>query len=201
MRHPHRGSGADRLPSAERRAGAPAAAVRHADRQDRAVLHRRWPSSASIRLPAYDAAEPRAAARRSRSRLSADPHHRRPREELPPLPLPRSALGASRCRPIRASPCTPTRRAPWASRTARGCNLEVARGKGTCRLRIKLSDATPPDVVNTGMGWWLPASPAPEHGALDVNINAALDYDGPWDPVSGSSDVRGHACRVVPIGS
>ena len=78
-------------------------------------------------------------------------------------------------------------------------HLEVARGKGRCRLRIKLSDATPPDVVNTGMGWWLPSDPAPEHGALDVNINAALPYDGPWDPVSGSSDVRGHACRVVPV--
>ena len=33
--------------------------------------------------------------------------------------------------------------------------------------------------------------PAPEHGALD-----ALAYDGPWDPVSGSSDVRGLPCRV-----
>jgi len=77
--------------------------------------------------------------------------------------------------------------------------LEVARGKGACRLRIKLTDATPPDVVNTGMGWWLPSDPAPEHGALDVNINAALAYDGPWDPVSGSSDVRGLPCRVEPI--
>ena len=78
--------------------------------------------------------------------------------------------------------------------------LEVARGKGGCRLRVKLTDATPPDVVNTGMGWWLPSDPAPVRGALDVNINAALDYDGPWDPVSGSSDVRGLPCRLVLVG-
>ena len=76
-------------------------------------------------------------------------------------------------------------------------HLEVAGGKGRCRLRVKLSDATPPNVVNTGMGWWLPSDPAPVRGALDVNINAALDYDGPWDPASGSSDVRGLPCRVV----
>jgi thiosulfate reductase/polysulfide reductase chain A len=79
--------------------------------------------------------------------------------------------------------------------------LEVARGKGACRLRVKLTDTTPRNVVNTGMGWWLPSDPAPEHGALDVNINAALAYDGPWDPVSGSSDVRGLPCRVEPIGA
>jgi hypothetical protein len=34
---------------------------------------------------------------------------------------------------------------------------------------------------------------------LDININAALPYDGPWDPVSGSSDVRGLRCRVEAI--
>jgi thiosulfate reductase/polysulfide reductase chain A len=79
-------------------------------------------------------------------------------------------------------------------------HLEVAGGKGACRLRIKHSDATPPDVVNTGMGWWLPSDPSPSHGALEVNINAALDYDGPWDPASGSSDIRGLPCRVTSIG-
>jgi len=78
-------------------------------------------------------------------------------------------------------------------------HLEIAGGSGTCRLRIKLSDATPPDVVNTGMGWWLPSDASPEHGALDVNINAALDYNGPYDPISGSSDIRGLACRVTAI--
>ncbi|HWB46078.1 MAG TPA: molybdopterin-dependent oxidoreductase [Hyphomicrobiaceae bacterium] len=79
--------------------------------------------------------------------------------------------------------------------------LEVASGKGPCRLRIKLTDMTPPDVVNTGMGWWLPSDHTPEHGALDVNINAALGYDGPWDPMSGSSDVRGFRCRVTALGA
>jgi anaerobic selenocysteine-containing dehydrogenase len=77
--------------------------------------------------------------------------------------------------------------------------LEVAGSSGACRLRIKLSDATPKDVVNTGMGWWRPAEPAPEHGALDININAALSYDGPYDPVSGSCDIRGRLCRLTRI--
>jgi thiosulfate reductase/polysulfide reductase chain A len=78
-------------------------------------------------------------------------------------------------------------------------HLEVARGNGACRLRLKLSDATPRNVVNTGMGWWAPRGPAPERGALDININAALDYNGPYDPISGSSDIRGLACRVTAI--
>ena len=94
----------------------------------------------------------------------------------------------------------PTPRAPWGWRTARGCISRWRAARAPAGLRIKLSDATPPDVVNTGMGWWLPSDPAPVRGALDVNINAALDYDGPWDPVSGSSDVRGLPCRVELVG-
>ena len=74
--------------------------------------------------------------------------------------------------------------------------LEVAGANGDCRLRVKFSDTTPKDVVNTGMGWWRPAAADPAHGALDVNINAALAYSGPYDPVSGSSDIRGLLCRV-----
>lgn len=75
--------------------------------------------------------------------------------------------------------------------------LEVAGGPGACRLRIKVSDSTPEGVVSTGMGWWRPDAPAPEHGVLDININAALSYAGPYDPMSGSSDIRGMACRIT----
>jgi len=77
--------------------------------------------------------------------------------------------------------------------------LEVEGAEGDCRLRLKLSDTTPHDVVNTGMGWWRPASATPDHGALTVNINAALSYAGPYDPVTGSANIRGQLCRVSAI--
>jgi anaerobic selenocysteine-containing dehydrogenase len=79
--------------------------------------------------------------------------------------------------------------------------VETPGGPGRCRLRVELTDATPPGVVSTGMGWWFPDAPVPDRGAFDVNINAAMSYDGPWDPVSGSADTRGLRCRLVPVGS
>jgi anaerobic selenocysteine-containing dehydrogenase len=77
--------------------------------------------------------------------------------------------------------------------------VETAQGAGRCRLRVAVTDATPPGVVSTGMGWWLPDAPGPDRGAFDVNINAALSYDGPWDPVTGSADTRGLRCRMIPV--
>lgn len=74
--------------------------------------------------------------------------------------------------------------------------LEVDGAPGHCRLKLKLSEAQPVDVVSTGMGWWRPAEAAPEHGVLDININAALSYRGRYDPISGSADIRGQLCRV-----
>jgi anaerobic selenocysteine-containing dehydrogenase len=74
--------------------------------------------------------------------------------------------------------------------------VETPAGAAPCRLRARLSDATAPDVVSTGMGWWRPDAPGPEHGALEININAALSYAGPFDPASGSPDARGLLCRV-----
>jgi anaerobic selenocysteine-containing dehydrogenase len=76
--------------------------------------------------------------------------------------------------------------------------LETENGPGSCRLKIKVTEATPEGVVSTGMGWWKPESATPDRGAFDININAAMTYDGPWDPMSGSADTRGIRCRVVP---
>lgn len=75
--------------------------------------------------------------------------------------------------------------------------VETPRGEGACRLKASVTEATAPGVVVTGMGWWLPEAAGPEFGALDVNINSALSYAGPYDPASGSADTRGVPCRIT----
>ena len=75
--------------------------------------------------------------------------------------------------------------------------VETPRGEGACRLKASVTQATAPGVVVTGMGWWLPEAAGPEFGALDVNINSALSYAGPYDPASGSADTRGVPCRIT----
>ncbi len=77
--------------------------------------------------------------------------------------------------------------------------IETPGARGSCKAKIKITDATPEGVVSTGMGWWRPGSMMPGSGAFDVNINAAITYDGPWDPISGSVDSRGIRCRIVAI--
>jgi len=74
--------------------------------------------------------------------------------------------------------------------------VETPRGQGACRLKASVTEATAPGIVVTGMGWWLPEAPGPGFGALDININAALSYAGPYDPASGSADTRGVPCRI-----
>ena len=74
--------------------------------------------------------------------------------------------------------------------------VETHGGPGRCRLKLDVTDDTLPGVVRTGMGWWYPEAKAPDHGALEVNINGAMSYGAPWDPVTGSADTRGMPCRL-----
>jgi anaerobic selenocysteine-containing dehydrogenase len=76
-------------------------------------------------------------------------------------------------------------------------SIETPRGRGACRVKASVTDATAPGILVTGMGWWLPEAAGPEFGVLDININAAISYAGPYDPASGSADTRGVPCRVT----
>ncbi len=74
--------------------------------------------------------------------------------------------------------------------------VETEAGAGSCRLLVEISDRTTPEVVTTGIGWWRPEGAAPTFDALDINVNAALSYQGPTDPATGSVDTRSLPCRL-----
>ncbi len=74
--------------------------------------------------------------------------------------------------------------------------VETPDGQGSCRLVVEITGDVAPGIVRTGMGWWYPEAAGPEHGALEVNINGAMSYGAPWDPVTGSADTRGIPCRI-----
>ena len=77
--------------------------------------------------------------------------------------------------------------------------VHTADTNNACRTKAEITDRTPQGVVATGMGWWEPLSNDPELGARDININGAMSYGGPWDPVTGSPDSRGRRCRIAPL--
>jgi anaerobic selenocysteine-containing dehydrogenase len=79
--------------------------------------------------------------------------------------------------------------------------VETEAGPAPCRLRAEVTDRTAPDVVTTGIGWWRPEASGPEFAVLDINVNAALTYAGPMDPMSGSVDTRALPCRLRAAGS
>ncbi|MEE2995753.1 MAG: molybdopterin-dependent oxidoreductase [Pseudomonadota bacterium] len=78
-------------------------------------------------------------------------------------------------------------------------SVETAGFDGACKLKVTVTTETDAGTVRTGMGWWLPEVEGPEKGALDVNVNVALSYNGPWDPVTGSADTKGLPCRITPL--
>ena len=83
--------------------------------------------------------------------------------------------GRRKSRPIRKSLSIRRRRERLRSATISGFASRRRAQRGSCRLKVKISDATPEGVVSTGMGWWRPGSMLPGSGAFDVNINAAHD--------------------------
>lgn len=63
-------------------------------------------------------------------------------------------------------------------------------------LKAWLTDEVPEGIVATGMGWWYPEMNGADHGALTFNIDGAIPYGPPWDPISGSPEARNTACKV-----
>lgn len=68
---------------------------------------------------------------------------------------------------------------------------------GRALLKAWITEDVAEDVVATGMGWWYPEIKGADHGALTFNIDVAIPYGPPWDPISGSAEARNTACRIA----
>jgi anaerobic selenocysteine-containing dehydrogenase len=77
-----------------------------------------------------------------------------------------------------------------------GDMVVVETPRGAFRHLAELTEDIHPQVVNASFGWWLPEREPPERGSLETNVNAAMSYDPPHDPVVGINSVQGVMCQV-----
>lgn len=70
------------------------------------------------------------------------------------------------------------------------------RGRGRIKMRAELTEAVHPEVVHAPSHWWFPEMKESYHGAWESNINAIMSNDPPYDPICGSTPLRGNLCKV-----
>lgn len=65
------------------------------------------------------------------------------------------------------------------------------------KLKADVTLGIDPRVVHCRSHWWFPErTKDPQRGLLDSNINRVLSAEQPYDPISGSTIVRGGHCRI-----
>lgn len=74
--------------------------------------------------------------------------------------------------------------------------IEAPKGRGRVKMRAELTEAVHPQVVHAPSHWWFPEVKEPHHGCWDSNINVILSNDSPYDPICGSTPLRGNLCKV-----
>jgi anaerobic selenocysteine-containing dehydrogenase len=68
------------------------------------------------------------------------------------------------------------------------------------KLRAKLTLGIHPRVVHAQSHWWLPEKSDPIGTCLELNINVLHSRDGPYDPVTGATLIRGGVCKIYRAG-
>lgn len=76
--------------------------------------------------------------------------------------------------------------------------IETPRGK--VKQKAKFFKGIHPQVIHAQHNWWFPEKKEPEHGLWDSNINVVASNNPPYDPVCGSTPLRGLLCRVYRVG-
>jgi len=78
-----------------------------------------------------------------------------------------------------------------------GDMLYIETKKGRIMQRLCLNPDLDPRVVFAAFGWWFPEEgPSKLYGWRKSNINVLLENEPPYDPTTGSAQLRGIPCRV-----
>jgi anaerobic selenocysteine-containing dehydrogenase len=77
--------------------------------------------------------------------------------------------------------------------------IESPKDRGRTKMTAEVSESVHPKVVHAPSHWWFPEKKDPTHGCWDANINAILSNDPPYDPITGSTPLRGCLCKVYKV--
>ena len=77
--------------------------------------------------------------------------------------------------------------------------IETPGVKGRVTLKARLNSGIDPRVIHARHGWWFPEKPGPDHGVWDSNINVVIPNDTPFDPIIGSTPMKGSLCKVYAV--
>jgi len=78
--------------------------------------------------------------------------------------------------------------------------IETSQMEGRVKQKAELTLGIHPKVVHARSHWWFPErTDEPERGCMESNINAIMSAGEPFDPISGSTVVRGCLCKVYKV--
>ena len=74
--------------------------------------------------------------------------------------------------------------------------IETPRGRGRVKQKAHLTLGIHPKVVHAQSLWWYPEEADREKRWYEPNINTIMSWDAPYDPVCGSTLLKGGLCMV-----
>jgi anaerobic selenocysteine-containing dehydrogenase len=74
--------------------------------------------------------------------------------------------------------------------------IETPRGRGRVKQRAHLTLGIHPKVVHAQSLWWYPEEADREKRWYEPNINTIMSWEPPYDPVCGSTLLKGGLCKV-----
>jgi anaerobic selenocysteine-containing dehydrogenase len=74
--------------------------------------------------------------------------------------------------------------------------IETPRGKGRVKQKACLTCGIHPKVIHAQHMWWYPEETEREKSWFEPNINTVMSWDPPYDPVCGSTFLKGGLCTI-----